>query len=65
MLVVKNLTANAADTRDLDSISGSGRFPAVGNGKPTEYSCLENFINRGAWRATVHEVAKGQTRLSD
>ena len=37
MLVVKNLTASAADTRDLDSISGSGRFPGVGNGKPIQY----------------------------
>ena len=64
MLVVKNLTANAADTRDLDSISGSGRFPAVGNGKPTEYSCLENFINRGAWWVAVHGVAKSWTWLS-
>ena len=36
-----------------------------GNGAPLQYSCLENPVDRGAWRATVHGVAKGQTRLSD
>ena len=44
---------------------GSGRFPEEGNGKPLQYSCLENPMDEGAWQATVHEVAKSQTRLSD
>ena len=45
-------------------IPGSGRSPGGGNGNPLQYSCLENFIDRGAWRATVHRVAKNQTRWS-
>ena len=52
--VVKNLPANARDTRDLDLIPGSGRSPRVGNGNPLQYSCLENPMDRGARRATVH-----------
>ena len=55
--VVKNLPANA---RDVDSISGSGRFPGVGNGSPLQYSCLENLRDRGAWWATVHGIAKSR-----
>ena len=50
---------------DLGLISGSGRFPGEGNGNPLQYSCLENSVNRGAWRATVHGVTKSRTRLSD
>ena len=46
-------------------ISGSGRFPGEGIDNPLQYSCLEYPIDRGAWWATVHGVAKGQTRLSD
>jgi len=42
-----------------------GRSPGEGNGNPLQYSCLENPIDRGAWQATVHGVAKSQTRLSD
>ena len=38
--------------------------PGEGNGSPLQYSCLENFMDRGAWRATVHEVVKSQTQLS-
>ena len=56
--MVKNLPANAG------SVSGFGRFPGGGNGNPFQYSCLENPMDRGAWRATVHGVAKSQTRLS-
>ena len=63
--VVKNLPANAGDARDLGSVSGSGRSPGVGNGNPLQYSCLENSMDREAWRATVHGVAKSQTRLND
>ena len=55
--VVKNPPANA-DTRDTDSIPGLGRSPEVGNGNPLQYSCLENSMDRGAWRATVHGVAE-------
>ena len=62
--VVKNLLANAGDAGDTGSILGSGRSPEVGNGNPLQYSCLENFLDREAWRATVHEVTKSRTRLS-
>ena len=56
--VVKNLSANAGDTRDTSSIPGSGRSPGVGNGNPLQYSCLENSIDRGNWRVTIHGTAK-------
>ena len=62
-LVVKNLPANAGDTRDAGSVLRSGRSPGGGHGNPLQYSCLENPMGRGAWRATVHGVAKSQTRL--
>ena len=55
--VLKNPPVNAGDTRDLGSIPGVGRSPGVGNGNPLQYSCLENSMDRGAWRATVHGVA--------
>ena len=63
--MVKNLPANAGDIRDMGSIPGLGRFPGIGNGNPLQYSCLENPMDRGAWWATVHRVAKSQTQLSD
>ena len=44
---------------DLGSIPGSGRSPGGGHGNPLQYSCLENSVDRGAWGATVHGVAKG------
>ena len=47
----------------LGSIPGSGRFPGEGNGNPLKYSCLENPMDRGAWWATVHRVAKSQRTL--
>ena len=62
--VVKNPSANAGDTRDTGSISGLGRYPGAGNGNPFWYSCLENPMDRGAWRPTVHRVAKSQIQLS-
>ena len=62
-LVVKNPPANAGDIKDLGSIPGSGRSPGGRNGNPLEYSCLENTMDRGAWRATVHRVTKSQTQL--
>ena len=61
--VVKNLHANTADTGDSGSIPGSGRYPAGENGNPIQYSCLENSMNRGAWGAIVHGVAKSQIQL--
>ena len=62
--MVKNLLANAGDTRDPGLMPGSGRSSGGGNGKPLQYSCLENSLDRGAWRATVHGVAKNWTWLS-
>ena len=50
---------------DLGSIPGLGRSPGEGNGYPLWYSCLENFMDRGAWQATVHGVAKSRTQMSD
>ena len=47
------------------SISGSGRPPGEGNGKPFQFSCLENSMDRGAWQAIVHGVTKNQTQLSN
>jgi len=52
-LVVKNLPANEGDIRDVGSIPGSGRFPGGAHGNPLQYSCLENAMDRVAWRATV------------
>ena len=57
-LVVKNPPANAGDIRDTGSIPGSGRSPVEGHGNPLQYSCLENPMNRGTMRATVHRVTK-------
>ena len=64
-IVVKNLPANAGNTRDAGLIPGSERFPGGGHGNPLQYSCLENPMDRRAWRATVHGVAKNWTRMSD
>ena len=61
VLMVKNSPANAGDVRDTGSIPGSGRFPGGGHGNPLQYSCLENPMDRGAWWAMVHRVAKCQT----
>ena len=59
----KKSSASAGEVRDAGSIPGSGRSPGEGNGNPLQYSCLENPMEGGAWRATVHGVAKGQTQL--
>ena len=59
--MVKNQAANAGDIRDMSSIPGWGRSPGEGNGYPLQYGCLENPMDRGAWWATVHGVAKSQT----
>ena len=58
----KEATCNAGD---LGSILGKRRSPGEGNGYPIQYSCFENSMGRGAWRATVHGVTKSQTQLSD
>ena len=60
--LVKNPPANAGDA---NSIPGSGRSPEEGNGNPLQYSRLGNPMNRGAWGATVHGVAKSLTPVSD
>ena len=60
-MVVKNLLTYAADTRDTGTIPGTGRYPGEGNCKPLQYSCLENCMDRGAWKATVHGVTQSQT----
>ena len=64
-LVVKNVSAYAGDTRDTGSVPGLARSSGGGNGNPLQYSCLENPMDRGAWRATAHGVTKSQTQLSD
>ena len=56
--MVKNLPANAGDTRELGLIPGLGRSPGGGNSNLFQHSCLENSIERGAWQATVHGVAE-------
>ena len=56
---------SACNARDLGLIPGSGRSAGEGIGYPLQYSCLENSMDKGAWQATVHRVAKSWTRLSD
>ena len=56
---------SACDTGDPGWIPGLGRSPGEGNGNPLQYSCLENPMDGGVWRATVHGVAKSPTRLSN
>ena len=58
----KEFTCNVGD---LDSIPGLGRSLGEGNGYPLQYSGLENSMDRGAWQATVHAVAKSRTQLND
>ena len=56
--VVKNLPVNVGD---VGSIPGPGRSPGEGNGNPLQYSCMENPMDREAWRAIVYRIAKNQT----
>ena len=65
VLVVKSTPANAGDIRDASSIPGLGRSPGGEHGKPLQCSCLKNPMDRGAWWARAHVVAKSQTYLSD
>ena len=60
--MVKNPSANAGV---VGSIPGSGGYPGQGNGKPLQYSCLGNLMDRGAWWAAVHGVSESQTQLSN
>ena len=59
------MVKSACNAGDPGLIPGLGRSPGEGNGNPLQYACLENPMDRGAWWATVHGVAKSQTRLSD
>ena len=59
--LVKNIPANAGDSKYMGSIPGSGRSPGEGNGNPFQYSCLENSMDREVWQASVHGVAKSWT----
>ena len=56
---------STCNAEDLGVIPGSGRFPGGGHGNPLQYSCLENPMNREAWWAIVHGIAKSRTQLSD
>ena len=59
----KESTYYAGDTGDEGLIPRSGRSPGGDNGKPFQYSCLNNPLDRGVWRATVHRVVKSQTQM--
>ena len=61
VLVVKNLSANVGDARDESSTPGAGRSSGAGNSNPLQYSCLEDFMDWGAWGATVYGVAELDT----
>ena len=58
---VKKSTCNAGYTGNMGSIPALGRSPGGGNGNPFQYSCLKHPMDRGAWQATVHSVAKSDT----
>ena len=59
--MVKTPRANAGKARDVGLIPRLGRSPGEGNGNPLQFSCLENSMDRGAWRTTVHGVTKNRT----
>ena len=59
--MVKESACNARASVDVGLIPGSGRSPGGGQGNSLQYSCLENPVDRGAWGATVHGVAKSWT----
>ena len=61
VLVGNSLPANAGDLGDTGLIPGLGRSPGEGKGNPLPYPCLQNPMDRGAWRATVHGVTKSPT----
>ena len=59
----KEIACNPGDSGDVGSTPGSGRSPGGGHGNPLQYSCLENPMDRGAWRAVDHGLAKSWTGL--
>ena len=59
--MVKNLPVNAEDAGDSSLIPELGKSPGEGNDNPLQYSCLDNSMDRGAWRAIVHGVTESQT----
>ena len=61
--MVQNPPANAGDIRDVSSMPGSQRSPGGGHSNPFQYFYLENPMDRGAWRATVHRITKSRTQL--
>ena len=63
--MAQTVKAPAYNVGDLGLIPGLGRSPGEGNGSPLQYSCLENPMDKGAWQATAHGVAKSRIRLSD
>ena len=63
--LVAQTVKNSCNAGHLDLIPMLGRSPGGGHGNPLQYSCLENPMDKGAWRATVHGVTKTQTRLSN
>ena len=62
--MIKNPPASSGDVGDTGSIPGLGRSPGEGNGNSLQYSCLENFMDRKAWQATVQGVAKGLIQVN-
>ena len=60
--MVKNLPVNVGGARDVDLVPGLGRSPGGEHGNPLQYYCLENPLDRGAWWATVHRMAKSRTQ---
>ena len=64
-LLVVQMIESVCNAGDLGLTPGSGRSPGERNGNPLQYSYLENFMDRGAWRATVHGVTKSRTRLNN
>ena len=64
-LMAQRVKESVCNAEDPGLIPGLGRSPREENGYPPQYSCLENLMERGAWRATVHRVTKSWTRLSD
>ena len=59
--MVKNLSANAGDIRDMGLMPGLGRSLGGGHGNPLQCSCLKNLLDRGAWKATVYRAAESDT----
>ena len=62
-LSCKESACNAGATGDMSSVPELGRSPGGGQGNPLQYTCLKNFMDKGAWQATIHRFAKSQTLL--